>query len=198
MANTKFAVEGTIGDYAPKSNGKQYVKPFHAYKCVITRVETTDKMVFVYVQPIDAKGSEYDRIALAINSPYFGQQLGKIAYAIASSLPNGEKVMDSKSVDVAKWQGMKVGVVYQPAKTKESNWKEDGKWTTPHYAISIDNVDTFKPNMDKYNAWYQKFWINDNPANYNDGSMSIAEQESMANRGGAIPEPTFEENDLPF
>ena len=52
--------------------------------------------------------------------------------------------------------------MYKPQQKKNEAtgvWEET-KFCEPHFAISIDDVDTWKVDQARYDAWHAKFWGN--------------------------------------
>lgn len=145
------------------SGGKIYPRVGHAYKATITKVEESDKGPFinVFITGNGYETGEYESFSLNKNSPYVIEQVQKLANNVIASNDVMQGAKGQKNLDLSKWngKGLQIGVVYGIKKEKnDAGVYVESKWSEPAYSIPVDDVDTFEPNMELYEAHRAKFW----------------------------------------
>ena len=159
----KIKLEKPVNDYS--GGGKPFVQPFHAYKARITKVEESDKgWINVDIETIDAKSGQYDSLSVKSDSQYLVATVGKWANAIVRSNAQLASAGANTEIDMSKWVGLEIGIVYQPQQEKVGEQWVDGKFSTPHFAIPTSEVEDWDVDTVKYEAWRAKFWAKDDGA----------------------------------
>ena len=187
MSGLVFKLEKTITGVSA-ATGTNFPKPYHAFKATITEVVVENGWIKVKLEGVDYKAGQYDAISQKADSQYVIDFVTKLANAVVASNESLKGAIGQGQVDLSKWagKGYQVGVVYKPQQKKNDAtgvW-EDTKFCEPHYAINIADVDTWKVDQAKYDAWHAKYW----------GNGSTATQSAPATN---IPLPT-NDDDFPF
>jgi hypothetical protein len=160
----KFKLDKKVSEYS--GGGKPFVQPYHAYKATIKSIEERGDWINLLVETEDAKSGQFDAISIYTKDGAGAiKAAGSITNRVVRSNPSLTGKDDVDEVDVSKLVGYKIGVTYIPSKTKESGYKEEGKFCEPsNFPITVDEVDTWEVDTVAYEAWRAKFWAKDDGA----------------------------------
>lgn len=157
-----FDLGKPVGEFG-STGGKQFPKPFHAYRAKLGMVTSENGWIKIPVEGVDYEAGQYDALSCKETSDWLQNWVGKLAKAVADSNPKlaAAGMLSATKVDATKWNGLEVGVVYKVKQVKDGNgvWV-DGKFCEPHYVIPVGDVDSFTPDQKKYDEWYTKHWGN--------------------------------------
>ena len=147
------------------SSGENYPRAFHAYKARIADVVSDKGYIKLKLEGIDYKAGQYDAISQKADSQYISDWIFKTGNAIAASNPSYAAAVGQTQLDLTKWKGKEIGVVYKPQQRKDDNGAYvDTKYSEPHYAIAISQVDDWKVDQAKYDAWQNSVKGGGNPS----------------------------------
>ncbi len=146
-------------------SGGNFPKLGHAYTARITTVEESEngKWINVGIEGVDFEANQYDSLSYYINGKYTLEQLKKLSNNVIASNPSMSGAKGNKSMDMAKWsnKGLEIGVVYGIQKEADANGVyQDSKWVEPNFAIPVNSVEDWTPDIEAYEAHQAKFWDN--------------------------------------
>jgi hypothetical protein len=152
----KIKLEKPVSEYT--GGGKPFVQPYHAYKAKITKVEENKGWINVYIETADAKSGEYDKLSVKSDSQYLIATVGKWANAVVQSNPKLAEAGAKTEIDMSKWAGLDIGVVYRVSMDKDTGYMEESRFSEPHFAIPTSEVEGWEVGTVAYEAWREKFW----------------------------------------